>query len=705
MENGLVNKKVKFITDMKNIYVLKTWLLLMIVALVAGCSKDETAESPFAGSDNCIAAFTLAKDGITLKGAVTPDAIVITAPERFSLSGATATVTLSENAAIEPDPSTITDWDAAQAFTVTSYNGIKNKYNYSVERHLVSRDGDVVLLSQADVEAFAAELDADQLNGAITVGAANGQDTVYSLASLAGRLKIVTGGIIINATYAGEDLSGLSDNVEKIGELTIASKTLTTVSFPKLTTIRLAFYMNQATAVSSLHFPELFTVDKTFQITNPDSLVSLSFPKLEQIIEGLSVQGRYNGTNTIESLEFPALKRIGGDMNITYLRKLARLDFPELTSVGAVNVNYLDSARYFTVPKLETVTGSINIYSCGEIGELTFPALKTLKGNIYLSLSKLDYLFCPLLERVGSISQLPPNPKVKFPLVKIVDGDLTFSIDSNPLTAFPMLDSIGSISIAYGEYPAATLDLRGIKVGELSSNAMGEITLFGDDIFPARITIGNLFPFIIKEGFKSIGSLNMSNTNFTTADFSWLEHVKNEIYLAYQNNVEEMKFPNLKSAGGISIVSNGKLKALSMPKLETITGYTDRWGYTQGGFVYSVSSDIASVELPSLKSVVGDVSITGITAARPLEIIDFSSLESLTGALTLAGTNNAAFKDLSKFCALKSAAGVTIAGFIELNDFEPLKNVIPSLTSKTWAVGNCAYNPTYQNMADGKYKP
>jgi hypothetical protein len=678
----------------------------MVAMLVAGCSKDETAESPFKGSDNSIVAFTLEKDGITLKGALTPDAIVITAPERFSLSGATATVVFSENATIEPDPATVTDWDAAQTFTVTSYNGTGNTYAYSVERHLVSREGDVVLLTQADVEAFAAELEADQLNGTLTVGAANGEDTVYSLAPLAGRLKIITGGIIINNTYAGEDLSGLSDNVEKTGDLTVTSKIIKTVSFPKLTTVRLTFYINQATAVSSLNFPELVTVDKAFQIAYPDSLVSVSFPKLEQVLEGFTVLERSgaNAVHTVQTLGFPALKRIGGTATVSYLRKLAGLDFPELVSTGAFTMNNMDSLKYFTVPRLETINGTISISSCGGISELRFSALKTLNGSMSLSLSKLDYLFCPLLERIaGSVPQLPPNPEVKFPLVKTVDGSLYFTIDSNPLTAFPLLDSVGTINIGSGNYDDVTLDLRGIKVGTLSSGATGRIILLGDEVSYTSFE-GSSFPFVIQEGFKTIGRLYLNNTNFTSVDFSWFEHIRNDIYFYYQYNIEELEFPNLKSAGGINIVGNNKLKTFSMPKLETITGYTDTRGNAQGGFVYTVSSDIASVELPALKSIVGDVSITGLAAARPLETIDFSSLQSITGKLTVSGTNNAAFKDLSKFGALTSAAGVTIAGFTQLNDFEPLKNVIPSLSADTWAVGGCGYNPTYQDMTDGKYK-
>ncbi|GAB1358995.1 hypothetical protein MASR1M31_07740 [Porphyromonadaceae bacterium] len=46
--------------------------------------------------------------------------------ENLSLRGATVLFSISENARIEPDPATVTDWDAKQTFTITSFNGAKD---------------------------------------------------------------------------------------------------------------------------------------------------------------------------------------------------------------------------------------------------------------------------------------------------------------------------------------------------------------------------------------------------------------------------------------------------------------------------------------------------------------------------------------------------------------------------------------------------
>jgi hypothetical protein len=690
---------------MKKIDKIKTFLLLSAAAVfVAGCN-DELEDNLFTGNENSIAIFTLAKDGVTLKGALSPNAVVITAPERVSLSGAAASVTLSENAAITPDPATVTDWDAAQTFTVTSYSGSKRTYAYSVERRLTSRDGDAVLLTQADVNAFVAELDADQINGTITVGAAAGQDSVYSLAGME-QLKVVTGGIIINATYAGKELT-VFENLEKTGDLKISSKKVKTVSFPKLAAIRLDFNFDQAVSVTGLDFPELATVDKGVRIVYPDSLTNISFPKLQLIIEGLTVQGRYSGTNTLQTLEFPALTEVGGTVNLTYLRNLAGVNFPELTVAGAITSSYLDSMTFFTVPKLETVaSGGISVSSSHKITELTFPALKTVSGELYLNTSKLELLSCPLLERLGRLgSTLPSGSPSPFPSLKIVDGQLSVdkTYGSNLLALFPALDSVGTLYINYGNYEEETLDMRGIKTGAISSLAMGKIILLADDIFPARITVTNDYPFIVREGLKSIGCLRINSAQQIDAvDFSFLEYVRDEIQLSSVSRVETLEFPNLWSAGRLYFYYCNALKTLSLPKLETITGYVSGTT-TTGDFIYAVSSDITAIELPALRSIVGGISITGLTATRKLETVNFSALQSLTGTLTITGTNNAAFKDLSGFSALTSAGGVTISNFTQLNDFSPLRNVLPSLSTDTWKVAGCGYNPSYQDMTDGLY--
>lgn len=157
-------------------------LSLLGTILFSACSDDD---SDFNGGDSYITSFQLKQGDVTLSASISQTEIVITVPENLLLSGATANVLVSENANIEPNPVSVTDWDMDQTFIVTAYNGTKSTYSYRVERNVVSREGDVILLTQADVEEFAT-LGLSRINGSLTVGAATGADSVYSLKPLSG---------------------------------------------------------------------------------------------------------------------------------------------------------------------------------------------------------------------------------------------------------------------------------------------------------------------------------------------------------------------------------------------------------------------------------------------------------------------------------------------------------------------------------------
>jgi hypothetical protein len=751
MDKRIINKSMKT-------YTTGLLLMMFLAATFTGCNKQD--ESPFTGGDNYISSFELKKDGVTLKAAISPNTIVITAPEHLLLSGATVEFTISENAVIDPDPASVTDWDAEHTFTVTAHNGATNSYTYRLERNVISAADDVTLLTQADVEAFAA-LKVGQINGTLTVGAATGEDTVRSLAPLSG-LKIATGGVVINLTYAGNDLAGL-ENLEKTGLLHILSKKVKTVSFPKLTAVRLDLNIDQATAVETLDFPELTGVDKDLRIYYADSLRSIHFPKLKNTIGMVTIQGRSGtGANKLQTVEFPALKKAGGNITLTYWREATTVNFPLLMSAGVISITNLPKAVSVAMPQLETAAG-LSVQSCDLLTGLDFRALKTvtvssLSIQYVAALTSVEFpeltavstlafyippantvftsLRFPKLETANTLTV--PNvaslTEVYFPLLKTVTGD--FRVESTTLTNlndFPALETVGgqlflynasaltSTTLpslkkvgtyrAYGLTSLTTLDVRGItEIGslELTGSTMNGLTLIGDDVFPGTLYIGSVvsgvigFPVTI-QGFKTVGNLTVSSSYLTAFAMPQLERVTGLVNFSSGSTIATIDLPNLASAGGIGINYYNALTTLNLPKLATVTGYTDAAGAAKGDFTYTVSSNIASVTLPELTSVVGNVSFTGLTAARPLATLSLPKLASLTGTLTITGTNNATFTDLSGFGALTSAGGITISNFTQLKNFAPLKNVIPALSADTWKVTGCGYNPTYQNMVDGNY--
>jgi hypothetical protein len=729
-----------------------TVLLLAATVFIAGCNKQD--ESPFAGSDNYISSFELKKNGVTLKAAISPNTIVITAPEHLPLSGATVEFTISENAVIDPDPASVTDWDAEHTFTVTAYNGAKNSYAYRLERNVISADGDVTLLTQADVEAFAA-LKVGQINGTLIIGAATGQDTVHSLAPLSG-LKIATGGVVINLTYAGNDLAGL-ENLEKTGLLNILSKKVKTVSFPKLTAVRLDLNIDQATSVETLDFPELTGVDKDLRIYYADSLRSIHFPKLENIIGTVTVQGRSGtGANKLQTVEFPALKKVGGNLTVSYWREATAVNFPQMKSAGVISVTNLPKAVSVAMPQLETAAG-LYVQSCDLLANMDFSMLKTVTGGefriqnvavlpsvefpeltavsgvIVFNITNTASLRFPKLETAGSIT-IPNAAEAHFPLLKTITGD--FRVNSNTLTNlddFPALETVGGQLMlagtaltsailpslkrvgtyyAYNLPNLTTIDLRGVtEIGRLELyDTPKTLTLIGDDVFAGTLRIlcvsstATDLPATV-QGFKTVGTLDMTLYYASIIELPWLERVTNLLSFSSCSSAETLRLPNLVSVGGFYLYGASQLTVLDLPKLATVDGYLDAYGNETGNFYFDIWLD-AAVTLPELKSVAGDLTFTGFDNVN-LPTFSLPKLTTITGTLkveTYAGNiSNPMFTDLGCFGALTSAAGVTITNFTQLKDFTPLKNVIPALSADTWKITGCGYNPSYQDMTDGKY--
>ena len=52
---------------------------------------------------------------------------------------------------------------------------------------------------------------------------------------------------------------------------------------------------------------------------------------------------------------------------------------------------------------------------------------------------------------------------------------------------------------------------------------------------------------------------------------------------------------------------------------------------------------------------------------------------------------------------LAKVGGVTIKDQPSLKDFSTFSRVIPGLDAALWRISGCGYNPTWQDMADGKH--
>ena len=89
--------------------------------------------------------------------------------------------------------------------------------------------------------------------------------------------------------------------------------------------------------------------------------------------------------------------------------------------------------------------------------------------------------------------------------------------------------------------------------------------------------------------------------------------------------------------------------------------------------------------------------------------VDMSSLKEVTKKLKIWGASSSYYAskcnvtNLDFLLPVERIEEVDIRLCGKLTDFSGLQNAIPSLTAETWHVSSCGYNPTYDDMVNGKY--
>lgn len=102
--------------------------MLYIIGLLAlsGCS-DGNADCRLS-AENRIVSFSVVSGTVTYDATITDDRIMVSVPYNISLADASASVVLSEAAAVRPDPAMISDWD--QELAVSGYLGGRRERPY-----------------------------------------------------------------------------------------------------------------------------------------------------------------------------------------------------------------------------------------------------------------------------------------------------------------------------------------------------------------------------------------------------------------------------------------------------------------------------------------------------------------------------------------------------------------------------------------------
>src|SRR5574344_370722 len=583
-------------------YILTLIILFVVSFSFAGCHKED---SIFSGDEMSVVEFSLTQNGVKYSAAIEGNNITVTVPTTVNMSGAEASYALSEHAELLPDPSTVTAWEEEQVFRVQSQNKKWNTFTYHVRHSDLAIDGNVVLSTQKDVDAFA-DKKINAISGNLIIGSsASGQEDPVTNLSMLKSLTSVRYNIVINSSFAGTDLDGLS-NITKANGIYIGDKS------KEIKTAR-AFTAN---------FANLTNVGTVF--INCDSLKTLSMPKLTAADE------LYINAQNLASADFTAFEECGGDM---YLSGIIGNSVTEKTSNLALNS--LD------FPALKKVDGSFTIYNFWGLKKLNLKSLTEVTGALnFKYIRYIPTISMPALTKVGGKCNIEAN-----------DGMKTFSA--------PALKGAASFYLA-----SVNIYSMHLKYIELDSfeNSDGDFTI------------------------KFAGAQSISLPKLTK--------VGGKLTLDYMTLVEAIKNPSLEKCKNFELMGNQVLKEYSLGKLDSLQALN----------VSGLNSlnTLSAPELVYAKT----VSIKGVYS---LENLNLSKLNKVDGNFTFYGGNayydasKSVIKNLNGLSSLTNAGRIEVRFASKLVDFSGLKNVIPNITASNWAVGGCGYNPSYQDMVNGKY--
>ncbi|HEY4286564.1 MAG TPA: hypothetical protein VGN00_05650 [Puia sp.] len=641
---------------------------VILAAFLAGsCRKDNL----FKGRDNDIASFQLKAGDNYLKSYIQNDSIVVTAPGNLSLAGATAVIVLSERATISPDPSTVTDWTQPQSFVVTSYDGAKRTFQYVLQRNVISKDGDIILMTQADVDTLA-KMGLTRISGNLTIGRPGGIDSISSLAGLSSITSIALS-LTINPTYTGKDLKGL-DNLQTIGSFLIGPAitannqgtqgplmNLKTISLPKLTEVMANIIIN-GPGITTLDLPALTKVDLGIEIDYLDSLTTFQLPKLQSVLQSITLQG-YFLPNSLQTINLPALTSVGGDVTVTSWSNLTTVSLPVLTKTSSLIITGEVSLTAIMAPKLQTAFGNVDFSYNSLLTTIDVSALQTIGGSFALggASSLVDLSGFKSLSSVGSDLALTDLSSLTdlsgLSALKTIGGDVQIlNVPFKNFSGFAAT-KLKSVTIdGTGITTIQQIDLSGIDITTFVkiSGVTGGVAVKGKDVLNGDLTVES--SDVVLSGFKQVNNFTFSYHDFDPAP-----------------SAPTSTLPMQKVNGDLNITING-YHTLSLPNLASIAGMCL---ISTGYDIYSLTD----IQAPVLTKIGGQLFITGTNGSSP----------------------NTLMTNLSGFSSLTSVQSVTIINSQALTDFTGLKNAIPSIPAANWSVSGNLYNPSYLDMLDGKY--
>lgn len=715
----------------------KLCILLLAGGIFTGCKDD--APEKFEGRDNYIVSFALAKDGVSYDAAVTQGRITVTVPYNVSLEGAAASCEMAENASIQPDPSTVVQWDVERQFLVTSYNQTDRTYLYTVEYSDIVSSGSVTLNTQHEVDSFAAT-GISAIDGNLTIGSRESDDPVKNLNGLSNVVSVgnnLTIGTAYRGTALATDKTGLVKLKEVRGNILLSENngTLTDFSLPALETATGDMRLISKT-LQTVEMPSLDRVGGTLEIRS-DALLHMTADLLRQVDGDMILAGSTTSraNTTCDYFYFPELKTVAGTLRLAYFGILANtgIIFPELTEAGGIAYEALAAANAAAFPKAVKL-GDIMLTNCPVMTELSMPELVTAGSLVFQSTTLIRKIECPeltafsgqlYLDRLVSFTSM----QTAFPKLAHIGGDLYMS----NLSAFE-----GTLDLSgYTFGPASVVTLQATTLSNLK-------TLKGPDTFDGGLYINGAgltplpqkFPLELI-GFRNIRAFHISGFTalaelilpLVTCDDLTLESCGSASAAGFRLDMPALtevrgtlrcrtlgkpdsgssaNFPVLKSVGRqLSMYTNASfLTQINFPELESVGNGEPVSDEAADDFALQLMpvGCVDGFTLPKLQIVKGNVLFSSWTAAMTkVPGISCPALTAIEGNLEIghASYASAATTGLD-FHLLTTAKSVKIGNLTSLTDFSTFSALIPRLSDDTWSVTGCGENPTYQQMKGEK---
>lgn len=690
-------------------------LMVSLLVLLACTNEDD----PFAGTDSYITSFSLQQGETVFNAEITERLITVKVPEGISLKGATATVKLSENASIYPDPADITQWDEEILFAVTAFDGTTQlSYKYSVIRSHIDANETVILATQADVDAFGAS-DITAIGGSLIIGSTTGTDSIRDLGPLA-KLKEITYSLTIHPSFAAAELAGF-DALEKVGgDIYSTAANIEKVSFPKLQSAGSVFFKNSK--LGEVIFSRLENVTKAITLQCP--LGGISFPNLKQV-QSIHLEDR---DAMITSVAFPSLEK-AESIVVYFLPSLTKILLPELKEVGDIKLNWLTVLAFIDAPKLEVSTGTITLPDVSKLSELSFPEMRQA-NTVEVKGAELGLLHFPKLAAITNLSiqnTTLSGISTGFDKLEKIEGELRL-MEMSEMRTLSIPSSIRRIEklTIYNQNVDrnfAEINIKGMNLGELSieRDAVNGIKIIGDDVFHGIVSFdtqnGRTYDWVspVFEGFHEIDSISYGNyiSNLRNLEMKGIRKINKGFHIP-NNNLIGLSLPDLEEVGGNFVINH-----LSSVSVEDSVFIIPKLKSVGGDFrITTASRDIIALELPALTYVAGNLIIgTGYASTsqwdpygRDMKSLSFPMLKTIGGKITLkpyldGGDNyiNERFTDLDGFSALESVKGVEIVRHQGLISYEGFSKAISSFPASAWSVENNGYNPAYQDLLDNKW--